>query len=253
MPACFNVLYLTITQRFGARRSSECTETSFFTRWEDHRPAKPVFVDTDAKSHPYFPGLVLPYGQKLTLGILATIILDVVPFRAHAPFPELLPFYKFILEVVFCGCSAPPTILPRWSQLCQNGGLSGKSRVGGRWQSCCFWSKIPWLKRKSETDRCRDATASSFVIKVRGEVFAHIHAVVVKRHSSMRNCLACQDEFIVNNLLNVTENDEHALDLALHLSRLFRSALNRTCHSNIRVRFMLSFPNACLFRKFAPI
>jgi hypothetical protein len=44
-----------------------------------------------------------------------------------------------------------------------------KSRVGERRQSCCFLSKIPSWKRK----RCRDATASSFVAKVRGEVFAH--------------------------------------------------------------------------------
>jgi hypothetical protein len=35
--------------------------------------------------------------------------------------------------------------------------------------------------------RCRDAIASSFVVKVHGEVFAHFHAVVVKCHSSMRN------------------------------------------------------------------
>jgi hypothetical protein len=32
---------------------------------------------------------------------------------------------------------------------------------------------------------CRDATAISFVTKVWGEVFAHFHAVAVKRHSSM--------------------------------------------------------------------
>jgi hypothetical protein len=37
------------------------------------------------------------------------------------------------------------------------------------------------------------------------------------------DCLACQDEFFVNNSLDVKENDEHALDFALHLSRLFRS------------------------------
>jgi hypothetical protein len=33
--------------------------------------------------------------------------------------------------------------------------------------------------------------------------------------------LACQDEFFVNNPLDVKENDEHALDVAVHLSRLF--------------------------------
>jgi hypothetical protein len=54
------------------------------------------------KSHPQFPGLVLPSGRKLTLGLLATITLEVVPFRAYAPFPALLSFFKCNLEVVFC-------------------------------------------------------------------------------------------------------------------------------------------------------
>jgi hypothetical protein len=35
--------------------------------------------------------------------------------------------------------------------------------------------------------------------------------------------LTCQDEFFVNNSIDVKENDEHALDLALHLSRLSQS------------------------------
>jgi hypothetical protein len=41
-------------------------------------------------------------GQKLTLDLLATITLEVVPFRAYAPFPPILPFLNCILEVVFC-------------------------------------------------------------------------------------------------------------------------------------------------------
>jgi hypothetical protein len=36
-------------------------------------------------------------------------------------------------------------------------------------------------------------------------------------------CLGLQDEFFVNNPLDVKENDEHALNFAFHLSRLFRS------------------------------
>jgi hypothetical protein len=36
-------------------------------------------------------------------------------------------------------------------------------------------------------------------------------------------CLACQDEFYVNNSLDVKENYEHALDFAPHLLRLFWS------------------------------
>jgi hypothetical protein len=41
-------------------------------------------------------------------------------------------------------------------------------------------------------------------------------------------------------------NVEHALHFALRLSRLFRSALNWTCHSNTRVRLMPSSLNARL-------
>jgi hypothetical protein len=36
--------------------------------------------------------------------------------------------------------------------------------------------------------------------------------------------LACQDEFLANNPLDVKENDEQALDFALHLCRLIGSA-----------------------------
>jgi hypothetical protein len=70
---------------------------------------------------------------------------------------------------------------------------------------------------------CRDATASSFVPKFRGEVFTHFQAVAVKYHSSMRNRWACQDEFFVNKPLVVKENDEHALDFVLRLSRFSQS------------------------------
>jgi hypothetical protein len=68
-----------------------------------------------------------------------------------------------------------------------------------------------------------DETASSFVAKVQGEVFIHFHEVALKSHSNMQNSLACQDELSVNSLLDVNENDEHPLDFALHLVRLFRS------------------------------
>jgi hypothetical protein len=58
--------------------------------------------------------------------------------------------------------------------------------------------------------------------------------------------LACQDESFVNNPLNVKGNDEHTHDFSLSLSRLFRSAMKRTCRSNTRVRLMLPSPNASL-------
>jgi hypothetical protein len=46
---------------------------------------------------------VLPSGQKLTLGLLVTITLKAAPFHKYVPFSALLPFFKCILEVVFCG------------------------------------------------------------------------------------------------------------------------------------------------------
>jgi hypothetical protein len=36
------------------------------------------------------------------MGLLDTITIEVVSFRACAPFPVLLPFFKCILQVVFC-------------------------------------------------------------------------------------------------------------------------------------------------------
>jgi hypothetical protein len=94
-----------------------------------------------------------------------------------------------------------------------------KSRVSRGRHSCCFWSKILWRKRMCETLRCRDETSSSFVAKVCGEVFAYFHSVTLKRHSSCGiDCLVCQDE--------LCQNDEHALEFALHLSRLFSAVSN---------------------------
>jgi hypothetical protein len=45
---------------------------------------------------------VLPSGQTLNLGLLATFTLKAVPFFMYAWFSALLPFFKCILEVVFC-------------------------------------------------------------------------------------------------------------------------------------------------------
>jgi hypothetical protein len=69
---------------------------------------------------------------------------------------------------------------------------SGKQRrVGwvGDNSHVVLGKKIHWWKRKCQTVRCRDATASSFVAKVRGEGFAYFHAVAVKPYSSMQNWL----------------------------------------------------------------
>jgi hypothetical protein len=40
---------------------------------------------------------------------------------------------------------------------------------------------------KCDAVHCHDATASSYVAKVRGEVFTHFHAVAVKLCSNMQN------------------------------------------------------------------
>jgi hypothetical protein len=49
-----------------------------------------------------------------------------------------------------------------------------------------FGQKIPGCKVKCETVRCRDATASSFVAKVRDEVFAHLRSRRKIRRCSIR-------------------------------------------------------------------
>jgi hypothetical protein len=41
-----------------------------------------------------------PFGQRLTLGLLTTVTLEVVPFRPYALFPVPLPFFKCILEIL---------------------------------------------------------------------------------------------------------------------------------------------------------
>jgi hypothetical protein len=70
----------------------------------------------------------------------------------------------------------------------------------------------------------RTAT-TSLIAKVRGEVFAHVHAVAVEITLECGlDCLACQDKFFVNNPLDVKGSDERAL----HLCRLFLSRRVRT-------------------------
>jgi hypothetical protein len=36
------------------------------------------------------------------LGLLPTITLKVVSFLTYAPYPVLLPLFKYVLEIVFC-------------------------------------------------------------------------------------------------------------------------------------------------------
>jgi hypothetical protein len=89
--------------------------------------------------------------------------------------------------------------------------------VGGGRQSCHFSTKISWWKRKCGTVCCRDATASSLVVKVQREVFANFHSVATIHHSSMRNWPFGLLRWILRNqLFDVKENYEHALGFVLH-------------------------------------
>jgi hypothetical protein len=59
-----------------------------------------------------------------------------------------------------------------------------KCRVGG---VILFVVKNSLLKKRNcEVVRFLDATASSFVATVRGEIFAYFHEVATKRHNSVR-------------------------------------------------------------------
>jgi hypothetical protein len=68
---------------------------------------------------------------------------------------------------------------------------------------------------------CHDVTASPFVAKVSSHIFMQSPQNVTVVCGI--DCLACQNEFFVNNTLDAKENDEHTLDFALHLPRLFWS------------------------------
>jgi hypothetical protein len=87
----------------------------------------------------------------------------------------------------------------------------------------------------------------------RGHVLAHVHAVAVKRHSSMRSRLfGLPGRTLCEQSLDVKENDAHALDVALRLSRLFRSrwvwtSLVRLILSSIYIETSVRNKCRCLF------
>jgi hypothetical protein len=149
---------------------------------------------------------------------------------------------------VLWGCEGE--ILPQSPQLCQNVGLSVLSSVGeteGGWGTkvVLFMVKNSLVKNKVRDGALSwcNATASSFGVKVRDEVFTHFQAVAVKRTEVCEiGCLACQDGFFVNNPLDVKEN------MSMLLTFLFTSlTFSRSrCVLIFRVRLMLSSPNACL-------
>jgi hypothetical protein len=69
---------------------------------------------------------------------------------------------------------------------------------------------------------CQDATASPFVTEAWSRIFAHFHAVAV----NITVVCGMNRPARTNSLIDVKEDDEHALDFALYLSHLFVSTLN---------------------------
>jgi hypothetical protein len=85
------------------------------------------------------------------------------------------------------------------------------------------WAKsgVRWLGDDTHSgfgEMCCDVTARSLVTKVWVKFFTHFHAVTAVCGI---DCLVCQDEFFVNNPLDIEENVEHGLEFAVHLSHLF--------------------------------
>jgi hypothetical protein len=117
--------------------------------------------------------MVLQSGQKLTLGLLATITLKLVPFaRMHHS-----QCFCHFLNVPWQSCSvtgdSASITLTVSSQVSTMGG--GRHIV--------FSKKFSGEKRKCETVWCHDARATSFAAKVWDKVFAHFLAL--RHHSSM--------------------------------------------------------------------
>jgi hypothetical protein len=94
-----------LTEPEASSPHSQEPSTGPYPESAESRSYHPTLFLHDTKIHPQFPGLVQPSGQKLTLSLLVSITLEVVLFRACAPFPALQQFVKCILEVVdrLCG------------------------------------------------------------------------------------------------------------------------------------------------------
>jgi hypothetical protein len=114
-------------------------------------------------------------------------------------------------------------------------------------QSCCFGKKFPG--EKGSVRQCGVVMQQPILLSPKfGEKSSHILMQLLQNLTTVCeiDCLACQDEFFVNDPLDVKENDEHAHGFALHISHLFQSAMHRACHSNTCVWLTGSSPNACL-------
>jgi hypothetical protein len=79
----------------------------------------------------------------------------------------------------------------------------------GDYGHVAFGQKFP-----GEKGSFHDATASSLVAKVQGEVCAHFYIVATKCHSSM---FGLPEQILCEHSPHIKESDEYALDLALPL------------------------------------
>jgi hypothetical protein len=96
-----------------------------------------------------------------------------------------------------------------------------------------------------------DETDNCFVAKVREEVLSHFHAVAVKGLGSMQNWLSG----LPGRILCDVKQNEHALDLALHLSRPFPVSVNFDSPYTANAFFLERLSNQCqgLRRTFSEI
>jgi hypothetical protein len=178
---------------------------------------------------------LLPSGQKLTLGLLSITI---------TLFPVLLPSFKCILEVMFCEGG----ILPQSPQLCQNGGLSvlssisetEKSRVGAGNSHAVFGQKFPGEKESGRW--CVVVMQEPVLLSPKFGVKSSTIFIQSPKNVTVVckiDCLACQEEFFVNN---PPDDYLYVLDFILHPPHLFHSRLSLEfpCMAHA------SSPNACL-------
>jgi hypothetical protein len=183
--------------------------------------------------------------SKLSLGLLATISFEAVPIRAYVTFPNSFTILKCTLEVVFCES------VQHSLRFCLNHFNYVKMAAlqfypQSKKQRKVWWVeddshfffrfRNPLVKNKCEIVRCREATPSSIVAKVQGE-FSHS----IRKKVRLVWGIDWLAWFFMNYPL-FKKNYEHAVDLALNLSPLFRSRWLWT----FRLRLMLPSPKACL-------
>jgi hypothetical protein len=130
-------------------------------------------------------------------------------------------FFKCILEVVLsttCDSVSITAVVSKWQPFSSvfNWGNRKVGWVGDN-SHVVFGQKFPG--EKGSVGRCVVMMQQPILLPSKSSNISRSHRkkiTVVCRIDS----LVCQDEFFVNNPLDVKENDEHALGFVIHLSRL---------------------------------